>query len=72
MKRKFIDVIAACAVLCKAGAVRCWEAWECVCFAGTGGWTADGVPLSGEALADNMTAAKYLRETYADCVWERK
>lgn len=72
MKRKFIAVIAACVVLCMAGAFRGCIGLEDVFFAETEGWTADGEPLSGEALADNMTAAKYLRETYADCVWERK
>ena len=54
------------------GAFRGCEALESVYFAETEGWTADGVPLSEEALADNMKAAKYLRGTYADCVWERK
>ena len=72
MKRKFIAVIAACAVLCMAGAFRGCIGLEDVFFAEMEGWTADGVPLSEEALADNMKAAKYLRGTYADCVLERK
>ena len=72
MKGKFIAVIAACVVLCMAGAFRGCEALESVYFAKTEGWTADGEPIDPAVLADPAAAAKALTETYADCVWERK
>ena len=65
-------ILPASVVRIGAGAFRGCIGLEDVFFAETEGWTADGVPLSEEALADNMKAAKYLRGTYADCVLERK
>ena len=55
-----------------AGAFRGCTGLEDVFLSETEGWRADGVPLSAEDLADNMLTAKYLRETYADRVWEHK
>lgn len=72
MKGKFIAVIAACVVLCMAGAFRGCEALESVYFAETEGWTADGEPIDPAVLADPAAAAKALTETYAECVLERK
>ena len=67
-----VAILPASVVRIGAGAFRGCNGLEDVFLSETEGWTADGEPLSEEALADNMTAAKYLRETYADCVWERK
>ena len=67
-----VAILPASVVRIGAGAFRGCIGLEDVFFAETEGWTADGVPLSEEALADNMKAAKYLRGTYADCVLERK